>query len=66
MKDASHTFMNDYDEYARSFRKEMIKSYLGVKWNHSVLMRRGMLDTCEMDCIKIHWKCNFEYNYVDN
>ncbi len=48
MTDAS-TFCSK-NEYARSFRKEMTKSYLGVKLYHALLMRRGMLDTCDLDC----------------
>ncbi len=40
--------------YVRSFRKEMTKSYLGVNLNHPLSMRRGMLDTFELDYIKIH------------
>jgi hypothetical protein len=40
---ASHFYYKN--KYARSFLKEIINSYLGVKLNHSLLMRRGMLDS---------------------
>ena len=45
MTDASpFCFKNDC---AKSFHSEMTKSYLGVKLNHPLLMRRGLLYTCD-------------------
>jgi hypothetical protein len=58
MNDASHIclIINLKDHFIMKWKN----LFFGVKQNHSLLMQGGMLDTCELDFIKIHWKCNFE------